>query len=139
MNFSRLLAAPLATAALLAAPAAPAMENGHAGHDHATAAGSLGEHGEARIVKGAQVVELTITKSGFEPSSVTVKRGTPVKLVVTRKTERTCVTEIVIKSLGVNRPLPLDKPVTVELTPKKPGEYRYACAMDMVAGVLKVE
>ncbi len=120
MNPSKLLALPLA-AALLAIPGARA----HAA-DKASA-------------KGAQVVEVTVTKDGFVPATVNVKRGTPVKLVVTRKVERTCATEIVMKDFGVNQPLPLEKAVTVQVTPNKAGEYRYACGMDMIAGVLKVE
>jgi plastocyanin domain-containing protein len=89
--------------------------------------------------RNVQVVELTVTSKGFEPAVVTVKAGKPVKLVVTRKTERTCATEIVMKDLGVNQPLPYEKPVTVVVTPKGPGSYRFACGMDMVAGVLKVQ
>jgi plastocyanin domain-containing protein len=68
-----------------------------------------------------------------------VKAGRPVKLVVTRKTERTCATEIVVKEYGVNQPLPLDKAVEVTFTPTRPGTVRYACGMDMIAGVLTVE
>jgi plastocyanin domain-containing protein len=59
-----------------------------------------------------------------------------VKLVVTRTVERTCATDIVIKDFGINKPLPLNQPVEVELTPTKPGNIRYACAMDMIAGVI---
>jgi plastocyanin domain-containing protein len=88
--------------------------------------------------KDAQVIELTVTSKGFEPSTVTAKSGKPVKLVVTRKTDRTCATEIVMKDFGVNQPLPLDKPVSVVVRPKGPGQYRFACGMDMVAGVLQV-
>jgi plastocyanin domain-containing protein len=86
-----------------------------------------------------QVVQLSVTNEGFVPSQVTVKAGKPVKLIVTRKTERTCATEIVMKDFGVKEALPLEKPVTVNITPKKAGDYRYACGMDMIAGVLKVE
>ena len=88
---------------------------------------------------GVQVVQLAVTKDGFVPSQVTVKAGKPVQLVVTRRTERTCATEIVMKDFGVKEALPLDKAVTVSVTPKKAGNYRYACGMDMIAGVLKVE
>jgi len=59
--------------------------------------------------------------------------------VVTRQVERTCAPEIVMKDLGVNQPLPLGKPVTITVTPKKPGAYRFACGMDMIAGVLNVQ
>ena len=119
MHISKLLIAPIAAAVLASAPSASATP--------------------AKNVKGAQVVEIAVTKDGFVPSTVTVEHGKPVKLVVTRKVERTCATDIVSKDLGVNQALPLDKPVTVHLTPKKAGEYRFACAMDMIAGTLHVE
>ena len=83
--------------------------------------------------------EIAVTSDGFVPATIKVKRGQPVKLVVTRKTQKTCATEIVIKDYGINQPLPLDKPVTIELTPKKSGQIRYACGMDMISGVLQVE
>src|SRR5512138_2362694 len=47
-----------------------------------------------------QVVNLEVTKEGFVPAEVKVKAGQPVKLVVTRKTEVTCATEIVMKDFG---------------------------------------
>ena len=60
--------------------------------------------------------------------------------MVTRKTDKTCAHDIVIPDLGVKKPLPLNEPVTVALTPQKTGELRYGCAMDqMVSGVLLVE
>lgn len=98
-------------------------------HSHSTA------HG-----KGApQVVEITVTAQGFAPAAATVKAGRPVKLVVTRKVERTCATEIVIKEYGMNRPLPLGEAVEVTFTPRKTGPVRYSCGMDMIAGILTVE
>jgi plastocyanin domain-containing protein len=99
-------------------------------HDHAPA-----HHAK----KAAKTVEIAVTSDGFTPSDIKVKAGETVKLVVTRKTDRTCAKEIVIRDLGVNQPLPLDKPVTVEITPKKPGPIRFACAMDMIAGTITVE
>jgi plastocyanin domain-containing protein len=89
--------------------------------------------------RAAAVHEIAVTSDGFVPATIQVKRGEPVKLVVTRKTARTCATEIVIKDYAVNQPLPLDKPVTIELTPKKSGQVRYACGMDMISGVLQIE
>jgi len=116
--FAALAAALVASPALAGEPAGP----------------TAGKKGAA-----PQVVEIAVTGKGFEPAAVKVQAGRPVKLVVTRKTERTCATEIVIKDYGVNQPLPLDKPVEVTFTPKKAGPVRYACAMDMIAGTLNVE
>ena len=86
-----------------------------------------------------QVVTIEVTGEGFVPARVKVKANQPVKLVVTRKSDRTCATEIVIKDFGINKPLPLNQPVEITFTPTKPGKVRYACAMDMIAGVIVVE
>jgi plastocyanin domain-containing protein len=89
--------------------------------------------------KAGKAIEISVTKEGFVPSTIKVKKGEKVKLLVTRKVERTCATEIVIRDQGINQPLPLNKPVTVEFTPSKSGQLRYACGMDMISGVILVE
>ena len=121
---------PLALIAALGLAAGPAAAT--EGTSHGVTHDTARDH-------GVQVVQLAVTKEGFVPSRVTVKAGQPVKIVVTRKTEQTCATEIVMKDFGVKQDLPLEKPVTVSITPKKPGEYRYACGMDMIAGVLEAK
>jgi plastocyanin domain-containing protein len=93
---------------------------------------------EGTVKNGVRTVEMKVTEDGFVPAKVKVKKGEKVRLVVTRKTDRTCAKEIVIKDYGINQALPLDKAVTVELTPKASGEIKYACGMDMVSGVLLV-
>lgn len=42
------------------------------------------------------------------------------------------------RGLRPQQPLPLDKTVTVELTPKVSGEIKYACGMGHITGVLFV-
>lgn len=97
------------------------------GHSSPAAAGADGE------------VAVAVTKQGFEPRSITAQVGHPVTLVVTRKVEHTCATEIVIKDFGIDQPLPLDQPVKVAFTPTRPGTIRFACAMDMIAGEVVVQ
>ncbi len=95
--------------------------------------------GHEAMAHNEQVVNIEVTKDGFVPAEVKVKAGHPVKLVVTRKVDRTCATEIVIKDLSINKPLPLNKAVEVTFAPSKPGKIRYACGMDMIAGTIVVE
>jgi plastocyanin len=137
------LAASLAAALALAAGAARAQQ----GHDAAQhqefqkrSAVALAAAGiaEGTVKDGVRTVELKVTEDGFVPSKVKVNRGEKVRLVVTRKTNRTCATEIAIPGYGIERKLPLDTPVTVELTPKASGEIRYSCGMNMISGVLLV-
>jgi plastocyanin domain-containing protein len=91
------------------------------------------------VQQAGKAIEISVTGEGFVPANIQVKKGQPGKLVVTRKTERTCATEIVIRELGINQPLPLNKPVTVQFTPVKSGQLRYACGMDMISGVIVVQ
>ena len=89
---------------------------------------------------GAHRVELAVTEKGFEPSPIKVKAGEPLELLVTRKTDKTCATEIIVKDYGIDKKLPLNQPVVVAFTPKQAGEIRYGCGMDqMISGVLVVE
>jgi len=86
--------------------------------------------------EGVQQVEIAVTPQGFVPAEIHVKAGRPVRLVVTRETATTCATSIVIKDFGIDRELPLSQPVEITFTPAKTGTIRYACAMDMLGGVL---
>lgn len=86
-----------------------------------------------------RTVVLSVTKEGFVPAEVKVRKGEPLKLVITRTVERTCATEIVLAGTGIRRDLPLNQPVEITLTPDKAGTMKYACAMGMVGGVLLVE
>ena len=86
-----------------------------------------------------QIVNLEVLSQGFVPENTQVKVGRPVKLIVTRRVERTCATEIVIRDYDISKVLPLGVPVEIALTPKKPGLIRFACAMDMVTGALVAE
>jgi plastocyanin domain-containing protein len=85
-------------------------------------------------------VELSVTERGFEPLRVHVAAGVPVTLVVTRKTNQTCATELTVLDPPVNVPLPLDTPVTITFLPGKSGALVYGCAMGMmIGGVLLVD
>lgn len=74
-----------------------------------------------------------------EPGPAEVKHGQPAKLLITRKYDRTCAKEIVIKDYGINQPLPLNQTVEVNFTPTKLGASRFSCAMDMIGGQIIVE
>jgi plastocyanin domain-containing protein len=142
--FAKTLAATAAAVALTATPAvACGQHEAHQGHDMggqamAPASAPAAASTAAAPAKDVKVIALSVTDDGFVPANLRVKAGQKVRLVVTRKVERTCATEIVIKDQGIDQKLPLNQPVTIEFTPKKAGTLRYACAMDMVGGTIAV-
>jgi plastocyanin len=84
-------------------------------------------------------LSMTLTEKGFEPQNLSVKKGEPVKLTITRKTNSTCATEIVLDEYNINVKLPLDTPTVVTFTPTKSGQLKYGCAMKkMIGGVITV-
>jgi cobalt-zinc-cadmium efflux system membrane fusion protein len=95
-----------------------------------------GAHGGATAVQTAKV---TVTKDGFSPSTITVKAGSPARLVFVRTTDLTCATEVAVPSLKIRRPLPLNEPVAIEFTPAKAGAIDFACGMDMFKGAIVAE
>ncbi len=131
--------APAALLALAARHAAADCAHCHGGRAAADQAATADAPSAGSAAKNVRTIEIAVTKEGFTPAEVKAKAGETVKLVVTRKVEKTCATEIVMKDFGVNQPLPLDQPVTVTVKPTKPGAYRFACGMDMIAGTLKVD
>ena len=86
-----------------------------------------------------QKFTVKITQQGFEPVSVTLRRGVQARITFLRTTEQTCAKEIVLRDFGIKRDLPLNQPVVVALTPKKKGEFSFTCGMNMMRGKLIVQ
>jgi len=94
----------------------------------------------ANAPRSPRTVEMKVTENGYEPSPLSVKKGEPLRLRITRTTEATCAKEIIIPDYGIEKELPLNTPVDVELTPTRSGKVRYGCGMGMmIAGVLIIE
>lgn len=87
----------------------------------------------------AQSAKVTVGEQGFQPAQVSVKRGGPVRLTFVRTTDNTCAKEIVVPSLKIRRPLPLNQPVVVEFTPRKAATVEFTCGMAMLHGTIVVQ
>jgi plastocyanin domain-containing protein len=94
---------------------------------------------DTRPPAAARTVEVTVTGDGFSPAHIAAKQGERLRLVVTRRTEKTCAKEIVVQDQGIHEPLPLGKPVAVEVAADRKGDVRFACGMDMIAGTIHVQ
>ncbi len=100
--------------------------------------GAANHHAEHARTAG-QTVTIAVTEQGFAPERIKVKKGEPVTLVITRKTDKTCATAINIPDYGIKHDLPLNQAVTLTFTPKSAGEIKYVCGMGMPGGVIVVE
>lgn len=86
--------------------------------------------------KAAWTIE--ITEASYEPASIVVKQGVKTTLTFIRRTDSTCATEVVFPDFKIEKALPLNEPVVIEITPNKAGEFRFTCGMNMYDGKMVV-
>jgi plastocyanin domain-containing protein len=90
----------------------------------------------------ARRIDISITEAGFVPDNVTVKAGEDVTLAFKRTTDQTCVTEVVLfvnDKDKVEKKLPLNEVVPIDVKFSKAGKISYACGMAMYKGVIVVQ
>lgn len=95
------------------------------------------DYSKVEIPKGA--IKITVSKEGFTPKAIEIKAGRPVMLAFIRIDQENCGNEVVFPSLNIKKELPLGKVVTVDIPAEKPGEFNFACGMDMLKGIVMVE
>ena len=101
--------------------------------------------GEQKAASGAMDVSgkrqtATITvKGGYSPAVVSMRAGTPITLTFDRQETGECTSHVVFGDLGLDAMLPGNAVTDVELPALPAGEYPFACGMNMVHGLLKVE
>src|SRR6476661_293007 len=80
-----------------------------------------------------------VVHGGYDPATIRVTAGQPVRLVFDREDTSSCSEEIVLPDFGIRRFLPTGEKVAIEVTPPKPGRYEFTCGMGMLHGALVAE
>ena len=93
---------------------------------------------KAQLLDGVQEVEVTV-RGGYSPDVIRVVQGVPLRLTFDRQEAGECTSTVVFPDFQVSRHLPAHGRAAVELTPSEPGEFTFACGMNMVRGRLVVE
>lgn len=80
-----------------------------------------------------------VVNGGYSPEVISIPKGKTTKINFIRTDPTDCLSEVVLGDFKIRRELPLNQKVTVEITPKKAGEYGYSCAMNMYHGKIIVK
>ena len=89
-------------------------------------------------VNGPAEVRIVV-RGGYEPATVRVPAGKPVRLVFDRQETAGCSEEVVFPDFGIRKFLPTGRPTVVEITPPAPGRYEFMCGMSMLHGAVVAE
>lgn len=91
---------------------------------------------QATTQNGVQVAHITV-RGGYEPSLIEVQAGVPVRLDFDRKESGECSSHVVFSDFGIDQPLQTFAQTSVELPALAPGDYPFACGMNMLHGMIR--
>jgi plastocyanin domain-containing protein len=92
----------------------------------------------AKARDGIQEVTITVD-GGYEPSRVVVNAGQAVRLNFVRRDKSSCLEQVVFPDFHIAQELDLNQVTPIEFIPQKPGQYTFACGMNMFRGVVEVK
>lgn len=91
----------------------------------------------ARVGNGVQEAVVEV-KGGYSPAVIEAEAGLPLRLIFDRKEDGECSSHVVFSDFGVDLALPPFRTTTLTIHPDRPGEYGFACGMNMLHGTLRV-
>lgn len=89
------------------------------------------------VQDGVQEVSMRVLSSSYQPNSLTVRAGTPVRWLIDATNASGCTSSIVIPSLNISKILTRGQNV-IEFTPTSPGQLAFSCGMGMARGSFTV-
>jgi plastocyanin domain-containing protein len=93
----------------------------------------------AAETSGGYQEAMILVKGGYTPDTIIVRSGRPVRLNFRREETASCSDKVIFADFHKSAELPTGETVAVELMPKDPGEFAFACPMGMFRGRLIVE
>lgn len=103
--------------------------------DHGVMPEGDGAPGDApAVLTGDGKVEIAVDAGGYHPARIEAPADAKVTLAFTRKEEAGCGQQLVIASMDVEKELPLNETVEIEVTVPADGEVGFACGMNMYKG-----
>jgi Cu+-exporting ATPase len=82
---------------------------------------------------GVQEVRVLV-KGGYDPDTILVEAGRPVRLHFYRDETADCSERVVFDTLNIDEALPAFQTKTIEFIPAAPGDYPFRCGMSMLRG-----
>ncbi|MBU2025190.1 MAG: sulfite exporter TauE/SafE family protein [Patescibacteria group bacterium] len=83
--------------------------------------------------KKYQIAKMDLTYSGYSPSVLLVKKDIPVRWIISVKQMSGCTDEIIMPEYNIRKKLKYGENV-IEFIPKKTGDIKFSCWMQMVWG-----
>lgn len=90
-----------------------------------------------QVIEVSDSIDITV-EGGYKPDVISIPEGKTTKINFLRKDSSSCLEEVVLGDFKIRKFLPLNEKVSIEITPKKKGEFGFSCGMGMFHGKLVV-
>ncbi len=101
------------------------------------AATNGGSVNSAEVIGGFQIVRMTQKSAGYSPNSFTVRKGIPVKWVITSEAPYSCASSIYMPVMKIQQNLRAGENI-IQFTPTQTGRLPFSCSMGMYRGEFNV-
>ena len=88
---------------------------------------------------GVQQASVKVDKKGFSPSEVKLIKGKPALLYFVRTTDETCAKEVVFPELKIEKDLPLNTPVRIDIPTVEARTLTFQCGMAMYKSAVLIQ
>ena len=88
---------------------------------------------------GVQQTKIKVDNKGFSPSEVKLEKGKPASLVFVRTSEETCAKEVVFPELKIEKDLPLNTPVKIDIPTTEARTLTFQCGMAMYKSAVLIQ
>jgi plastocyanin domain-containing protein len=93
--------------------------------------GTASEKPAVNVVIPEGATKVTVDAKGFTPSEVHIQKGKPASLVFVRTTDGTCAKQVVFPELKLQKELPLDTAVAINVPTDTARTLTFQCGMGM--------
>jgi plastocyanin domain-containing protein len=92
---------------------------------------------ENEVAVTSDSVDITVD-GGYVPEVISITKGKTTKINFFRKDPSSCLEEVILSDFKIRKSLPLNKTVTIAITPQETGEFIFTCGMNMFHGKIRV-
>ncbi len=92
---------------------------------------------KGKVINAAGLIDIVV-EGGYSPEVISIPKSKTTKINFIRKDPSSCLEEVVLPDFKIRKHLPLNEKVSVELTPKQTGEFKFSCGMGMFHGKIIV-
>ncbi|MDQ1146444.1 heme/copper-type cytochrome/quinol oxidase subunit 2 [Bacillus sp. SORGH_AS 510] len=84
-------------------------------------------------------INMLVTKTGYTPNVIRVKKGVPIELEINNPLEDSCLSTFMIPDFNIKNVNLKVGTTKLSFTPDKTGKYTFSCGMEMFKGTIIVE